>query len=224
MRPLLILLAGLALSDTQAAAPRVKRAIDAMEAEVGRIPLTDPLRPIADRIVERLRLAHTLAVPANLPPGVDPAGRRMALRERLLRPVRANLTWRSPTSRHALRAAVMAGPALAYTMLWFTPYDHWLTMTIIATMQPFFALTFTRAVERVIGTILGGLVAAAVGRCARPADDRHRHVSARGDRVIDPRDQFRAFHAGPDAAGRSAGRNRPTRTPPSGASPSPGPR
>ncbi len=169
MRPLLILLAGLALSETQAAEPRVKRAIDAMEAAVGRIALTDPLRPIADRIVERLRLAHTLAVPANLPPGADAAGRRLALRERLLRPLRANLTWRSPTLRHALRAAAMAAPALAYTMIWFTPYDHWLTMTIVATMQPFFALTFARAVERVIGTILGGLAAAAVGLlCTTP--------------------------------------------------------
>ena len=169
MRPLLILLAGLALSETQAAEPRVKRAIDAMEAAVGRIALTDPLRPIADRIVERLRLAHTLAVPANLPPGADAAGRRLALRERLLRPLRANLTWRSPTLRHALRAAVMAGPALAYTMIWYTPYDHWLTMTIVATMQPFFALTYARAVERVIGTILGGIVAAGVGLlCTTP--------------------------------------------------------
>jgi uncharacterized membrane protein YccC len=169
LRPLLVLLAGLALSDAQAAEPRVKRAIDAMEAEVGRIQATDPLRPIADRIVERLRLAHTLAIPANLPPGVDPAGRRLALWERLSRPLRANLTWRSPTLRHALRAAAMAAPALAFTMIWYTPYDHWLTMTIVATMQPFFALTMARAVERVVGTILGGIVAAGVGLlCTTP--------------------------------------------------------
>ena len=30
-------------------------------------------------------------------------------------------------------------------MLWFTPYDHWLTITIVATMQPYFALTYARA-------------------------------------------------------------------------------
>jgi uncharacterized membrane protein YccC len=169
LRPLLVLLAGLALSDAQSAEPRVKRAIDAMEAEVGRIRATDPLRPIADRIVERLRLAHTLAIPVNLPPGVDPAGRRLALWERLSRPLRANLTWRSPTLRHALRAAAMAAPALAFTMIWYMPYDHWLTMTIVATMQPFFALTMARAVERVVGTILGGIVAAGVGLlCTTP--------------------------------------------------------
>jgi uncharacterized membrane protein YccC len=83
--------------------------------------------------------------------------------------LRANLDWRSPTLRHALRTAVMAAPALAFTMVWFTPYDHWLTITIVATMQPFFAPTFTRAVERVAGTALGGIVAAVVGLlCTTP--------------------------------------------------------
>ena len=48
-------------------------------------------------------------------------------------------------------------------MLWFNPYDHWLTITIVATMQPYFALTYARALERIIGTALGGLVAALVG-------------------------------------------------------------
>ncbi len=138
-------------------------------SETAILPATDPLRAIADHLVERLRIAYTLAVPDNFLPGADLEGRRIAVRERLLRPVRANLTWRSPTLRHALRAAVMAAPALAFTMAWFTPYDHWLTITIVATMQPFFALTFARAVERIVGTAVGGLVAAAVGLlCTTP--------------------------------------------------------
>jgi uncharacterized membrane protein YccC len=54
-------------------------------------------------------------------------------------------------------------------MAWFTPYDHWLTITIVATMQPFFALTYARALERVVGTALGGIVAAVVGLvCTSP--------------------------------------------------------
>jgi uncharacterized membrane protein YccC len=163
MRPLLIVLAGIALSDTPDAHPRIKRSIDAIEAEIAGLPSTDPLRAVADYLVERLRIAHTLAAPANFSPGADPEGRRIALRQRLLRPLRANLAWRSPMLRHALRAAMTAAPALGFTMAWFTPYDHWLTITIVATMQPFFALTFARAVERIAGTALGGLVAAAVG-------------------------------------------------------------
>ena len=169
LRPLLTVLAGVALSDTSVEHPRILRAIDAMEADVSRLPATDLLRPVADGIVERLRIAYTLAVPANYVPGVDLQGRRAALRQRLLGPLRANLTWRSPTLRHAARAAVMAAPALAFTMAWFTPYDHWLTITIVATMQPFFALTYARALERVVGTALGGIVAAVVGLvCTSP--------------------------------------------------------
>jgi uncharacterized membrane protein YccC len=59
-----------------------------------------------------------------------------------------------------LRAAVAAAPAIAFTLIWFTPYDHWLTITIVATMQPYFSMTFTRALERIGGALLGGVVAA----------------------------------------------------------------
>jgi uncharacterized membrane protein YccC len=48
-------------------------------------------------------------------------------------------------------------------MAWYNPYDHWLTITIVATLQPYFSLTVTRAIERIGGTVAGGLIAAAVG-------------------------------------------------------------
>jgi uncharacterized membrane protein YccC len=54
-------------------------------------------------------------------------------------------------------------------MAWFNPYDHWLTITVVATMQPYFSLTYMRAVERIAGTAAGGLIAAAVGLvCTSP--------------------------------------------------------
>lgn len=163
LRPLLIVLAQVTITDEPDAHRRIRRSIDAMEADLAPLSPADPLRPIAGRIVERLRIAHTLAVPANFTPGIDAEGRRATLSQRLLRPLQANLNRRSPALRHALRTAAVAGPALLFTALWFTPYDHWLTIAIVATMQPYFALTITRAVERVLGTALGGLVAAAVG-------------------------------------------------------------
>ncbi len=169
MRPLLLALADVARSDTAKARPSIKRSIDAMAADIARLPAGDPLRPVADRIVERLRIADTLAAPENFVPDRGPGGQRVGWRERLTRPARANLSWKSPTLRHALRSAVAAAPALAFTMAWFTPYDHWLTITIVATMQPFFALTYTRALERIAGTALGGVVAALVGLlCTTP--------------------------------------------------------
>jgi uncharacterized membrane protein YccC len=163
LRPLLTLLADVILTDDAQAYRRIARAIDRLAAEAVPLAANDPLRALTDRIVERLRIAQTLAVPANLLPGVDASGRPPPLRRRLVQPLRVNLRWQSAALRHATRSAVASAPALAFTMLWFTPYDHWLTITIIATMQPNFALTYTRVVERVLGTALGGVVAALVG-------------------------------------------------------------
>jgi len=169
LRPLLLVLGRTDFTADAAHNPQIGRSIDAMAAEAAGLPATDKLRPIANRIVERLRIAHTLALPENFLPGADPAGRRATLAQRVLQPLRANLNWRSPALRHALRSTVVATPALAFTMLWFNPFDHWLTITIVATMQPYFALTYARALERVGGTALGGLVAALVGLiCTTP--------------------------------------------------------
>ncbi len=169
LRPLLQVLGRAILTEDAGLDPQIGRSIDAMAAETAALPATDPLYPIATRVVERLRIAHTLALPQNYLPGVDPAGRRVPLLQRVLQPVRANLDWRSPAFRHALRIAVTATPALAFTLLWSTTYDHWLTITIVGTMQPYFALTYTRALERVAGTAVGGLVAALVGLvCTTP--------------------------------------------------------
>jgi uncharacterized membrane protein YccC len=86
-----------------------------------------------------------------------------------VRPLRANLNWQSPALRHAVRTAVTAALPLGYTMFWFTPYDHWLTITVVATMQPYYSLTYTRAIERIVGTAAGGVVAAIVGLiCTTP--------------------------------------------------------
>jgi uncharacterized membrane protein YccC len=168
-RPLLDTLGRANLADDAAKNPRIGRSIDAMAAEASALPDADPLRPLATRIVERLRIAHTLALPENFLPGVALDGRRVPLPQRVVQPVRANLSWHSASLRHALRIVVMATPALAFTMVRFNQFDHWLTITIVATMQPQFALTYARALERVGGTALGGLVAAAVGLvCTTP--------------------------------------------------------
>jgi len=169
LRPLLTMLGRTIANDDKAAPARTGRAIDALVADHAALSEDAALRGVVDRIVERLRIAQTLAVPANFAPGADAAGRPAPLRDRLIQPLRANLDWRSAALRHALRTALVAAPALAFTMLWFTPYDHWLTITIVATMQPYFVLTYARAIERVLGTLAGGLVAALVGLvCTTP--------------------------------------------------------
>jgi len=169
MRPVLLILGRVVVTDDPDAHRRIDRAIASITAEMARLPADAPLRGVIDRITERLQIARTLAVPANIAPGVDPEGRPIPIWQRVIRPLRANLDWKSPALRHALRTAVTAAAPLAFTMFWFTPYDHWLTITVVATMQPYFSLTYTRAIERIAGTVLGGLVAAAVGlACTTP--------------------------------------------------------
>jgi uncharacterized membrane protein YccC len=166
MRPVILALGRVVVTDDPDVHRRIDRAIDAIVADQERLPADSPLRPVIDLITERLRIAHTLAVPANLTPGVDALGRGLPLWPRLMRPLRANLNWQSPALRHALRTAVTAALPLAFTMFWFMPYDHWLTISVVATMQPYFSLTYTRALERIAGTTLGGAIAAAVGLIA----------------------------------------------------------
>ncbi len=121
-----------------------------------------PLAGITASMTGRMRIALLLTTPAGMLPDSPAAAGGPGWRSRLMGPLRANLAWSSAGFRHALRAAVVAAPALALTLQLGTTYAHWLTITLVLTLQPFFALTWQRAVERIGGTVLGGLVAAAV--------------------------------------------------------------
>jgi uncharacterized membrane protein YccC len=162
LRPLLVVLGGVVVDEVVKIAP-LRRSVDLLTADVAALPEAAAERGILQSIVERLRIAVTLAVPADYVPGTGLDGQRPPLRQRLLGPLKANLVWHSLALRHALRAITVGAPALAYTLIWFNPYAHWLTITIVVTMQPYFAATFTRALERIGGTVLGGVIAAAVG-------------------------------------------------------------
>jgi uncharacterized membrane protein YccC len=167
LRQSLLHFADAIVTDTTAGNRQIDRSI---AADAASLPEDDPIRAIAGRVVELLRITYTLADPAHFLPGASLDGTPPDLRQRLLQPLGANLNWRSPALRHALRLAAAATPALAFTMLWFTPYDHWLTITIVMTMQPYFGLTYSRVYQRILGTLAGGLVAALVGVvCTTPA-------------------------------------------------------
>lgn len=136
----------------------VERLLDILTA----IGQTDPaLAGVTAALVDRLRVAALLTTPAGLLPAGQPGA--SGWRNRLIGPLRANLTWSSASFRHAVRAAVAAGPALVITLSSGNAYAHWLTITLVLTLQPFFALTWQKAVERIIGTVLGGMVAAGLG-------------------------------------------------------------
>ena len=121
------------------------------------------LAGLAAAVVARLRVALLLTTPEGLLPGHDGTEQTAAhWLDRVLMPVRTNLQWQSAVLRHAMRAGVVAAPALVFTLGMESTYAHWLTITLVLTLQPFFASTWQKALERGAGTVLGGVAAAAI--------------------------------------------------------------
>ena len=81
----------------------------------------------------------------------------------IITPVRQNLTWSSSPFRHALRMGLTSMPLLLITSRYGGMYAHWATITLIFCLQPYFAATWARTLERCVGTVLGGVVAACIG-------------------------------------------------------------
>jgi len=130
-------------------------------AALGADPALDPsLRPFAAQLADRLRLATKFIDTAQYMPGTPVQGDEgVPLREQIAGPLRANLTWHSATLRHAARIAAVVTPALAVTLIWHGTYTHWVTITLVLVMQPFFAITWEHSLKRVGAALLGGAVA-----------------------------------------------------------------
>lgn len=140
---------------------RLEPVLERAEAQGRGLPeLASLLHAIADAM--RIMLRTTIAEDADMSPGGGSSTADTSRFERILAPLRANLTWDSAILRHSVRATVLIVPALAWGLLWWSPYAHWLTITVALTMQPYFAATWQRVLERIGGTLLGGLLGGAV--------------------------------------------------------------
>ncbi len=146
------------------AAPPVRVAMGRLTAGAGAAP----------RAVRRLILgcAHDAEHVLNdaVAPDSDGAGglgapgvARATGLERGLAPLRAELHPGSLILRHSLRMAICVSFAYLLTRLMHIPYGYWMTMTVVIIQQPYLATTWTRGLERVIGTVLGGGLAALLG-------------------------------------------------------------
>lgn len=163
LRPLFAVFGHEMLADSTDAHAQIGRSIASMAGDVQILPEGNRLRVLVGVIASRLQVLLVVSTKAD---GIVDAGegaRAPQMWQAFITPLRANLSWRSSSFRHAVRATVTAAPALAYSLLHDGPFDHWLTITILVTMQPFFGNTFMRAAERVAGTTLGGLIAALLG-------------------------------------------------------------
>jgi len=158
LRALLRVMADATEREQVARQPRLERTI----AAVGRAGAADAqLERLARGLAEKFRVALKLVDPAQYLPGSGLQGDAgIPLRQRILGPAQASFSRGSATLRHAVRVSVVVTLALAGTLLRHGPYTHWLTITLVLVMQPFFATTWQRTLERVGGTLFGGVVAA----------------------------------------------------------------
>ncbi len=136
-----------------------------LTTELQKLPAASALRHALEAIAERLAILIT----ASAPPGeaASDAQAQLPLRDKILIPIRANLTWQSAPMRHALRAAVTVVPLLAWTLSRHQTFAHWAAITAVLCLQPYFSATWSRAAERIAGTACGGVVAALIGMVAQ---------------------------------------------------------
>ena len=73
--------------------------------------------------------------------------------------LRANLTLHSAVLRHAIRLALLIGGADAIVRAAGLDRGYWIPLTLLVVMRPDFASTWQRAALRVVGTIVGLLLA-----------------------------------------------------------------
>ncbi|WP_338134542.1 FUSC family protein [Kerstersia gyiorum] len=121
----------------------------------------------AARLVERL-YAHTRSARSAKPEGSLRINKSLShflsRQDFRLSMLTSNLRLDSPHCRYAIRVACAAAMAmtLSYSVEVLRPYGYWIVLTIVAIMKPGFALTRQRNSLRLIGTLLGCIIALAL--------------------------------------------------------------
>lgn len=78
----------------------------------------------------------------------------------ILEVLRDNLTLDAAVFRHALRLGVTAAAAVAIYSTFGIREGYWVTLTVVVILKPYSGATFQRGLQRVFGTIVGGILAA----------------------------------------------------------------
>ncbi len=93
------------------------------------------------------------ARPPSIPPSWCQAGRELGSN------AAAHLLSGSAEVRHALRCAVAAGATYLLVHMLALPFGYWATMATMLVMQPSIADSWTRSMERAVGSVIGALLA-----------------------------------------------------------------
>ena len=120
------------------------------------------LRDLARRTANiRRYFDESLAATAPDPGRVASHGRFVASQEIEPRALLQNLTLSSSVFRHAVRMAVACLVAFGVAeTLWHGQHNYWILMTVTIMLKPGFSLTRERNIQRIIGTLVGGVMGA----------------------------------------------------------------
>jgi len=127
-------------------------------------PYDAQLAEILDRMSEYAATATALV--ASLNTGAPVAQHEEVIEvedpppQPVLFPLRAILHADSFVLHHAFRVAIVTTAAVLAAGLLHLNHGYWVTLTVIVILQPYGAATRQKAMQRVAGTILGGIVAA----------------------------------------------------------------
>jgi uncharacterized membrane protein YccC len=93
----------------------------------------------------------------SVQPATDPQRERQSAR--FLAILRSNLTFQSVTFRHAIRLGAAAAIATAIAAALRLPRGYWVVVTVLIVLKPNFGGTIERVIQRIGGTIIGGVIA-----------------------------------------------------------------
>jgi uncharacterized membrane protein YccC len=163
--------------------PRAVRVLDAFAEVLARLSRSiadkpwEPATALRDRLqalARQLEVALGETVPLSF--DVDfselesPAQRRRSVwsaafttLRRGVETLKANASTQSIGARHAARVGVAATAAFLTVRMLHLPFGYWATMATLLILQPSIATSWPRSIERAAGSIVGGLLAAAIG-------------------------------------------------------------
>jgi uncharacterized membrane protein YccC len=134
-----------------------QRSLDRLALLAGQ--MEGPVAAGLGRIVEEIRATGS-ARPALAQTEAATASRDI---KTWLAPLRAHLSLRSEILRHALRCAVATTAAVLLSHALGFSYAYWMAIATVLVLQSSVAATWPRALERTVGSVLGGGLAALLG-------------------------------------------------------------
>jgi len=143
----------------------LKKRLDALEAEGRSVMVLKRILVNLRNIGSRIQRIYTYAESAkDLPRSVGGDYSKFVTHQRFdWKVFRENLTLKSANFRHALRVSIVCLLVFLVADRFYSGHHgYWILLTVLVILKPGFSLTKKRNYERVVGTLIGGLIGAGV--------------------------------------------------------------